>query len=277
MREAAAPPTTMESLPKAAEPVAAEGESSSGVGVVTVAHTRLLLDPAVAVGAEWVAGAAETTAHLLAVATIMSLKVREEVAGMVRIAPSITQPGPGTEVKPAVRGQSMRKSPREGGREVQRLAVRAVQATLVTQTRTTSRNPTPRMALIMPPPLAVLPCQLHHPEAPRPGSSPPGVCPLEGAEVEVVEEETSTEVVAMLEEHLEDTGWGLAQPLTVDPPSHQHQAESIKARCKRLGPKTRAGEEMEERRKTRQLMQVRLKIRGPVPLSHLCPLQLLPL
>lgn len=241
----------MESLPKAAEPVVAEAESSSGVVEVIVAHTRLLLDPVVAVGAEWVAGVAETTARLLAAATIMSLKVREEVAGMVRIAPSITRPGPGTEVKPAVRGQSMRKSPREGGREDQRLAVRVVQATLATQTRTTSRNPTPRMALIMPTPLAAPPCQLQHPEVPRPGSSPPGVCLLDGAEVEVVEEETSTEVVAMLEEHPEDTGWGLAQPLTVDPPSHQHQAESIKARRKRLGPKIRAGEEMEERRRTR--------------------------
>lgn len=253
MREEWAPPTTMESPPKAADPVADEGESSTGAGVVTAAPSRLLLGPLVAVGAEWVAGAAETTVHLLAVATTMSPRPRGAVAvaGTVRIGPSITRPGRGTEVKPAVRVQSMRKSPREGERGVQRLAVRVVQVTLVTQTRKTTRNPTPRMALIMPTPLVVATCHLHHPEAPKPGSSPPGVCPLGGAGVEVVEEETAIEVVAMLEDHLGDTGLDPAQPLTVGPPSHQPQPENSKARHKPLGPKTLAGEEMEERRKTR--------------------------
>ncbi len=254
MREEATPPTTMESPPKAAEPVVDEGESSTGVAVVTAALTRLLLGPAVAVGAEWVAGAAETTAHLLLGATTMSLKARGAVAAvadMVRIGPSITQPGPGTEVKPGVRVQSMRKSPREGGREVQRLAVRVVQVTLVTQTRTTTRNPTPRTAPIMPTPLAAAPCHLHHTEVPKPGSLPPGVCPQGGVGVEVVEEETCTEVVATLEEHLGDIVLDPAQPLTVGPPSHQPQPESSKARHKHLGPKTWAGEEMEERRRTR--------------------------
>lgn len=241
----------MESPPKATEPVVDEGESSTGVAAVTVARTQLLLGPVLPAGAEWAAGVAETIAHLLPVATIMRPKVRGPVAGMVRIGTSITQPGRGTEVKPAVRVQSMRKSPREGGREVQRLAVRVVQVTLVTQTRMTTRNPTPRMVQIMPTPLAATPCHLHHQEVPRPGSSPPGVCPLGGAGVEVVEEETSTGVVAMLEEHLGDTGLDPAQPPTAGPPSHQPHPESSKARHKRLGPKTWAGEELEERRKTR--------------------------
>lgn len=69
--------------------------------------------------------------------------------------------------------------------------------------------------------------------------------------MEVVEAETSTEVVAMLEDHLGDTGLDPAQPLMVGPPSQQPQPESSKARLKPLGPKTWAGEEMEERRKTR--------------------------
>lgn len=251
LREEAVPPTIMESLQKEAEPVVDEGESSSDVDVVTVALTRPLLGPLVAVGVEWVVGVVETTAHLLLVATTMSLRVREAVDGMVRIGPSITQQGRGTEVKPAVRVQSMRKSPREGGREVQRLAVRVVQVTLVTQTRMTTRNPTPKMALIIPTPLAVAPCHLHPPEVPRPGSSPPGVCPQGGAGVEEVEVEMSTGVVGMLEEHLEDIVLDPAQPLTVDPPSPHPQAESSKANHKPLGQRTWAGEEMEERRKTR--------------------------
>lgn len=251
LREEAALPITMESLPKGADPVVDEGESSLGVAVVTVAPTRPLLGPVVAIGAEWGAGVAETSAHLLLVATTMSPRARGAVAGMVRIGPSITRPGPGTEVKPAVRVQSMRKSPREGGREVQRLAVRVVQVTPVTRTRMRTRNPTPRTALVMPTPLAAATWHLHHPEVPRPGSSPPGVCLLEEEGVEVVEEETSTGVVAMLEEHLEVTGLDPTQPLMVDPPSHQPQAESSKAHHKALGPKTWAGEEMEERRKTR--------------------------
>lgn len=251
LREEAAPPTTMESPPKATEPVVDVGGSSTGVAGVTGAPTQLLLGPLVPVGEEWVEGAAEITAHLLALATTMIPRAKGAVAGTVRIGPSITQPGPGTEVKPAVRVQSMRKSPREGGREVQRLAVRVVQVTLVIQTRRTTRNPILRMALIMPPPLAAATCHLRHPEVPRPGSSPPGVCPLGGEEVEVVEVETSTEVVAMLEDHQGDTELDPAQPLMVGPPSQQAQPESSKARLKPLGPKTWAGGGMEERRKTR--------------------------
>lgn len=251
MREEGVPPTTMESLSKAAEPVVDEGESSMGVAVDTVVPTRLPLAPLVAVGAEWVAGAAETTAHLLAEDTNTSPRPRGAVADMVKIGPSITQPGQGTGVKHAVRVQSMRKSLREGGREVQRLAVRVVQVTWVTQTRKTTRNPTPRMALIMPTPLAVATCHLHRLEVPRPVSSLPGVYPLDGAGVEVMEEEMSTEVVAMLEDNPGDTELDPARQLTVAPPSHRPRLESNKARHKPLGPKTLAGEEMEERRKTR--------------------------
>lgn len=136
MREEGAPPTNMEFLPKAAELVADEG-SSMGAAVVTVAPLRLLPAPLVPVEAEWLEGAAETTGHLLAVAITTSPRVRGPVAGMVRIGPSITQPGPGTEVKRAVRVQSMRKSLREGEKEVRRLAVRVVQVTVVPQTRKT--------------------------------------------------------------------------------------------------------------------------------------------
>lgn len=251
MKEEETPPTTTESPPKAAEPVEDEGESSTGVGVVTGAPTQPVPGPLVAVGAEWVAGAAEITAHLLVVAITRSPRVRGLAAGTVRIGPSITQPGPGTEAKPAARVQSMRKSPRDGGREVQRLAVRAVQVTSVTRTRKTTRNPTPRTALIMPTPLAAATCHLHHPEVPRPGSSPPGVFPPGGAGVEAVVGATSTGVVAMSEEHQGDTGLDPAQALTVGPPSHQPQHGNSKVRHKPLGLKTWAGEVMVERRRTR--------------------------
>lgn len=226
------------------------------VDVVIGALTHRVLGPLLVVGeAEWVAGAAETTAHLLVVVTTRSPRLRGLVAGMVRIGPSITRPGPGTEVKPAVRVQSMRRSPRDGGREVQRLAVRVAQVTLVTQTRTTTRNPTPRMAPLMPTPLEAAACHLHIPEAPRPESSPPGVCPLGGAgaveEVEEVGEETSTGAVATLEDHLGDTELDPAQALTVDPTSHRPHHGNSKARHKPMGPKTWAGEEIVERRRTR--------------------------
>lgn len=209
-----------------------------GVAVATGEPTRPALDLVVAVGAEWVAGVAETTARLLLVATTRSPRVRGLAAGMVKTGPNTTQPEPGIEVKPAVRVQSMKKSPREGGREAQRRAVRVVQVTSVTQTRKTTRNPTPRMAQIMPTPPAAATFHLPLPEVHRPGSSPPGVCPRGGAGVEVVEEETSTGVVAMLEEQLGDTGLDPAQPLTVGPPSHQPQCGSSKPRHKPLGPKT---------------------------------------
>lgn len=193
LKEVATPPTTMESLPKVAEPVVEEEESSLDVAVVTVAPTQPPLGPAGAVEAEWAAGVAETTAHLLLAATTMSPRARVAAAGMVRIARSITLPEPGTEVRLAVKVQNTRKSPKGGGRGDQRPAVRVVQVTLVTPTRMTTRNPTPRTARIMPTLLAVL----HHPEAPRPESSLQGVCPQGEAGVEVVEVETSTGVVVM--------------------------------------------------------------------------------
>lgn len=251
LREEVMPPITMECLRKAAEQVADGEESSSDEAVVTVARILPLLGPVVAVVAEWVAEAVETTVQPLPEATIMSPRPRGAVAGMARIGPSITQLGPETAVKHAVRVQSMKKSPRGGGREGQRLAVRAVQVTSVTRTKTTTRNPTARTAPIIPTLLAATQCHLHHPEAPRPGSSPPGVCPLEGAGVEVVEEETSTEVVAMLEDHLEDTGLDPAQPLMVGPQRRPPRAESSRARHNPLRPKTWEGEGTEERRKTR--------------------------
>lgn len=277
LRWEATPPITTESLPKGAELVVGEGESSLGVAEVTVAPTQPLLGRVVAVGAEWGAGVVETSAHPSLVATIMSPRERGAVEGMVRIGPSITRLGPGTEARPAVRVQNMRKSPRDGGRGVQRLAVRVVRVTSVTLTKMRPRKPTTRTALIMPAPLAVGACHPHHPEVPRPGSSRHGVC-LPGEEgVEVVEEETSIGVEAMLEEHPEVTESGPPRPLMVDPPSRQPQAGSSKARHKALGPRTREGEEMEERRKTRWLMQVKLKVKGPILLSPRCPLQLLPL
>ena len=255
MREEEAPPTTMGSLPKAAESVADEGESSTAVAVVSVALTPqpLLLGPLPAVGAEWVAGAAETTVHLSAVATTTSQRAREPGVVTVRIGPSITRPEPGTAVKPEARAQSTRKFPREGGREAQRPGVRAVQVTSAPLTRTNTRNPA-RMALTTPMPPAAVTCHLHHPEDPRPGCLHQEVCPQGGAgveEVEEVEEEICTEVVAMLEAHQGDTGADPAPPLRVGPPSHQAQPESNKARLIHLDPKTRAGEEMEERRKTK--------------------------
>lgn len=200
LREEAALPTTMESLPEAVEPAVDEGESSMGVAVVTGAPTRPALGPVVAVGAEWVAGVAEITAHLLPVATTRSSRVKGLVAGMARTGPSTTQPVPGTEVKPVARAQSMKRYPRGGGREAQRLAVRVAPVTSVTQTRRTPGNPTPRMAPIMPPSLVAAVLHLHHPEVPRPESSPPGVCPPGGVGAEAVEEVVSTEAVVVQEE-----------------------------------------------------------------------------
>lgn len=200
----------------------------------------------------------------------MSPRVKEAVAGKARTDPSITLPGPGIGVKPAVRGLSTRKSPKEEGRGVQRLGARVVPVTLVTQIKMTTRNLTPRTA---PTPLAATTCHLHHPEVHRPGFSPPEVCPQGGEEGVVVVEETSTEAVVMWEDHLEDTGLDPTLPPTVDPQRHQPQPGSSTARRKLPGLKTWVGEEMEERRKTRQLMQVNLKIRGPILHRRHCPLQ----
>lgn len=251
LREEATLPIITESLPKVAEQVV-DGEASTlGEAVVTVAPIQPLLGPAVEVEAEWGAGVAETSARLLLGATTMRPRVRAAVAGTDRIELTITRPGPGTEVKPAVRVQSMRKSPRGGGKEVQRLAARVVQATLVSRTRRRTRNLTPRMALNMATPPAVGKCHLHHPEVLRLVFSPPEACPLVEEGAEVVEEETSTGVVATLEARLEETGSDPAQALTLDPPSHQPLAESNKVHHKARVIKIWAGVEMEERRKTR--------------------------
>lgn len=246
----ATPPITMEVLLKVAEPAVDEGENSLGVGVVIVGPIRQLLCPVVGVVAEWGAGVAKTSVYLLLLATKMSQREMESVADMDRIGPSTTQPGLETEVKLAVRVQSMRKSLREEGREVQRLAVRVVEVTLVIQTRRRTRNPTPRMALNIPTPL--VPCHLHHPELPRSGYLPPEVYLLEEEGVEALEEEeTPIGVTPMLEEHLGVTGLDPTQLLMVDPPSHLPQTESSKVFHKALGPKTLAKWVMEERRKTR--------------------------
>lgn len=220
-----------------------------GADVVTGAPTHLALGPLVAAVAEWVAEAAETTVHLSVAATTRRLRVRGLAAGMARIGPSITRPGPGTEVKPAARVRSMKKSPRDGGREVQRPAVRVVPVTSVIQTRRTTRNPTPRMALTTPTPLA--PCHLHRPEAPRPGSSHPGVSPRGGAGAEAAEEETSIGAVAMLEDHLGDIELDPTLAPMVDLPSHQPHRGNSRARHKALGPKTWAGEGTVQRKRTR--------------------------
>lgn len=262
----------MEFLPKVVGPVVDEGGSSTDVGVDTVVPIQPLLGPLVEAGEEWEAGAAEITAHLLLVDTTMSLKAREVVAGMVRSALSITQPGPGTEVKPAVRVQSTRKSPNGGGRGAQRLAVKVVPVTSVTQTKMTTRNPMPKTA---PTPPAVARCHLHHLEVPRPGYSPPEVCPLGGDGVAGVEEETCTGAVEMLEDHLEDTELDPTRPpIMGGPQRHQPPPESSTAHHRHLGLKTWGGEEMEERRKKRQLMQVSLRVRGLIPCRQHCPLQL---
>lgn len=249
--------------------------SFTGVAVVTGAPTRPALGLVVAVGAEWGAGVAETTARLWLVVITRSQRVRGLEAGTVKTGPSTTPPEPGTEVKPAVRVRSMKKSPKEGGRGAQRLAVRVVQVTSVTQTRKTTRNPTPRTAPITPTPPAAATFHLHHPEVHRPGSSPPGAYPQGGAGVEAAEEETCTGVVETLEEPVEDTESDPAPLPTAAPPSSRHRCGSSKPRHNPPGPKTRTGGETAARRRTRCLMEVKLKVRGPIPLSHLCP-QLLP-
>lgn len=69
-------------------------------------------------------------------------------------------------------------------------------------------------------------------------SSPLGVCPLEGAGVAEVEEETSTGVVAIWEQQLGDTVLGPAQARMVGPPSLQLQPGNSKVRHRALGIKT---------------------------------------
>lgn len=262
-----------EELAKAAEAVADEGESFMVVAVVTGEPTHQVQGPRVAVGAEWVAGVAETIVLQLPVATIRNPRSRGLVVGMVRTGPSTTQPGLGTEVKLEVKAQSMRKSPRGGGREARRLAVRVVPVTLVIQTRKTPRKPTPRMALIMPTQLAAAMLHLHHPEVPRPGSSPQGVCPLGGAGVEAVVGEVSTGAVAVQEDQQEDTEWQPTQALMEGPLSCQPQPGNISPQLRPLGPENLAV----ERRRTSLLMEARLRVRGSTPLRHLYLLQPLPL
>lgn len=249
LKEEAATPTTMEFLPKVTEAVEDVGENFSAADVVSAAPTPPVLDPLGAVAVGWEAGVVETTGHQLVVPTTRNPRVKESVAGMVRIDLSITQPEPETVVKPAVRVQSMKKSPREGGREAQRLAVRVVLVTLVPQTK--KKNPIPRMAPIIATPLAVETFHLHHPEVPRLVSSPRGVCHPGGAGVVEVEEETSTGVVAILEVQLGDTGLDLALSLTVGPPNHQRQPGSSKVHHNTPGPKTWVGEETLGKRRTR--------------------------
>lgn len=269
--EMVTPPTTTASAPKAAEPTVGEEGSSMAAVVVTEAHIQPALGPVVVAEAGLVAGVAETTVHLWLVATTRSQRVRGLEADMGRTGLSITQLGPGTEVKPAVRARNMRKSPKEGGREAQRLEVRVEQVTSVTQIRKTTRKP--RTVLRTQMPQAVF--HLLHPEEIRPGSSPLEVCPQEGAEVEVVEEETSIGVVEMLGVHLGDTGSDPIPPHTVDPQSHQCQPGSSRHQHNPLAPKTWAGEQMVLIRKIRLLMEVQLRVRGPILHNRLCLLQLL--
>lgn len=269
LTEEETPPTTTESQPKATEPAGDEGGSSTGVAVVTGAPTRPAPDLLVAAGAEWAAGVAETTEHRSVEATIRNPRLMELEAGTVRTGLSITRPGPETAVKPAARVQSTKKSPRGGGRGAQRPAVRAEAVIWGIQTKKTTRSPTPRTALRTPTPLPPQTSHLHHLEAPRPGSSPPGVCPPGGAGVGEVEEETSTGAVATWEDQLEDTGLDPTQCLTVGPPSPQLQPGNSKVLLRALGPKTRVGEGTQERRRTRQLMEVNLRTRGRTPPSRL--------
>lgn len=267
--EVVTPPTTTASAPKAAEPTVGEEGSSMAVVVVTEAHIQPALGLVVAAEAELVAGVAETTVHLLLVATTRSQRVRGLEADMVRTGLSITQLEPGTEVKPAVRAQNMRKSLNEGGREAQRLEVRVEQVTLVTRIRKTTRKPRTVLKTQMPQPV------FHplHPEVTRLGSLPPEACPQEGAEVEVVEEETSTGVVEMSGVQLGDTGSDPIPPHMVDPRSHQCQPGSSRHQHKPLAPKTWAGEQMVLIRKIRLLMEVQLRVRGPILHNRLCLLQ----
>lgn len=203
LRGDAALPITMECLPKGSEPVEDEGESSLLVDVATVEATQLLLllGRVVRAEEEWGAGVVETFVHLLLVATKMSPGEMGLLLGMDKIALSITRPGLEIEVRLGVRGQNMRKSPREEGSGGLRLAVTVLAVTLVTQTRMRSRNPTPKMALTMSSQLVT--CHLPHQEVPRRGSSRPGVYLPEEEGVEAVEGETSTAEAAMLEWHLE--------------------------------------------------------------------------
>lgn len=63
LRGDAAPPITMECLPKGAEPIEGEEESSSGGAAASVEATQLLLVLVVGGGEEWGAGAVETFVH----------------------------------------------------------------------------------------------------------------------------------------------------------------------------------------------------------------------
>lgn len=245
-------PCTMECPPKAAEPVEDEGESFMAVAVVTGAPTQQVQDLLVAVGVEWEAGLEETIAHQLVAAMSRNPKVREQVvADMVRIGLSTTLPEPEIAVKLAVRVQSMKKFPKGEGREDQKLAARVLQVTLATQTKKKARNPTQKMAQIMPTPQAAGIAHLYHPEVPRPVSSRPGECPQEGAEVVEVVGEIFTGVVAIWEELLGGTELDPTQPHMGLPPNHQLQTANSKVRHKPQDRKTLEGEETQQKRRTR--------------------------
>lgn len=67
------------------------------------------------------------------------------------------------------------------------------------------------------------------------------------------------------------------QPHTAGLPNLQHQPGSSRPHLSPLGPKTRAVEAMVGRRRTRQLMEAKPRVRGLTPLNRLYPLQLLQL
>lgn len=264
--------TTMESKLKAAEPAEGEGGSSTVVVGVSEAPTLPVQDPAGEGEAEWEGEVEETTGHRSLGATLRSPKGREPEADTVRITgPSITPPGPGTAVKLAAKAPSTKRSRRGGGREALRRAARVEEVIL--QTKKKTRRPTPRMAQRTPTPPPRGTCPPLHPEAHRPASSPP-----EGfRQGEVVageaEEEMSTEGVATLEDQLGVTGSYPTPAHTTPPPSPRLQAADSKVHLTPLAPETRGEEGTQERRKIRELMEIKLKTRGPTPLSRLCPLQ----
>lgn len=252
LNEEEVPPTTMQFLLKV-EAVVDVVESSMDVDVVTVERTQPVLGLLVVVEAEWVEEVEEITAHLLEVAAInKSPRVKGQVEDTARTDLSITQPGPGTGAKPVVRVQSMRKCPKEEGREVQRLAVKVEQVTLVTQTRKRTKKTTQRMDLIMSTRLATATCLLHQPELLRQGCSLPEVFLQEGAEEEVVEEETLQGPVPILEEPPVDTESALP-PMAVHL-SRLPQTGDSKDHHILLDTEIQAVEDMLERRKTKWLI-----------------------
>lgn len=217
---------------KAAGPVAAAEGSFTAEAVVTEGPSRPALGLLGRAGAGSEAAPVETTAHLWD--TTRTPKGTGQGGDMARIGPSIIPQEPGTGVRPAARGQSMKRSPKEDGKGARRRAARVAPVTWGPRTKRTTQKQ-PRTGQKAPAP----PSPLLHPEATRPGCLLPEEFPPDGAGVVAAVALTSSAAVATWGVQLGGTGLGPPQLHTVGPQS-QFPPENSKHTPKCQAPKTRA-------------------------------------